>query len=454
MDMITKETRERLQPEEVEYRVNKQAVEKKPATYLKGEIEKNELRLNEERLLMEILLRYEVKKWEMLFWKKLKACRDQIGDDREKEKGRLTMEWRANCWKRLNAQMHAAQERWAEFDDTDRDRLSHQWASSIAQLFGGVDQPFAFGGIEHTESISLSRGDFVVRFIMNSGRVFSETHLPVSDEICPRIEDEMDDIEFRLRLGSDLGRFNLFWDDDCLFNCRYSRSKWLYLKQDPTIPLEIYSRALKRNKNITHIDFDHDFDVKWIQTIICDLPWVTSISRRSGTTLAWTIHRDLLFIGSTNNDLVAFAKEIRPKLDPFSTYIFTDFVGFKFDMPVQSGSLTNARVVISFVAPSGQSLVLRLKHSGSQNGALEVTLGPTMIQLNSSSMSDSLLTIDDITLHPMQDPRTSESDSTGLSFEPGDRNDIIIDFFRSESYWRHSHLHDIELLDESGLEKW
>ena len=141
-------------------------------------------------------------------------------------------------------------------------------------------------------------------------------------------------------------------------------------------------------------------------------------------------------------------------MDPFSAYIFTYAVG----SDVWLGKLTSsASVLISFVAPSGQSLVLRVKHCGGQNPshALEVTLGRTTIQLEPSSKSKSLLTIDDITLHPIQDPGTSESDSdhTGLSFKPGVRNDIFIHFgFRWN--WRQHFLHDIELLDESGFEKW
>ena len=135
---------------------------------------------------------------------------------------------------------------------------------------------------------------------------------------------------------------------------------------------------------------------------------------------------------------------------PSSSYIFTDVK----DYCVCSGSLqSNASVLISFVAPSGQSLVLRLKHSGGQNETLEVTLGPTIIQLKPSSKSETLLTIDDIPLHPIQDPGTSESDHTGLSFDPGVRNDIVINL-RSEARWSGRSLHDIELLDESGFEKW
>ena len=51
----------------------------------------------------------------------------------------------------------------------------------------------------------------------------------------------------------------------------------------------------------------------------------------------------------------------------------------------------NAKVLISFVAPtSGKSLALRLKHSGREDGPLEVTLGLTITQLNPSSQSSHL----------------------------------------------------------------
>ena len=170
--------------------------------------------------------------------------------------------------------------------------------------------------------------------------------------------------------------------------------------------------------------------------------------------------QDILFCKSTHDarDMITFAKEIRPKLDLSSTYIFTDAEGTDID---DSGNLwNNARVLITFVAPtSGQSLTLRLKHSGEEDLPLIVTLGSTMIKLNSSSKSS--LTIDDITLHPIQVPGSSESDR--LSFKPEIWNDIVIQFEGSlktlEAFlsWRQGHtlhhkLHDIELLDEAGLE--
>ena len=369
---------------------------------------------------MELLLICEVKQWELLFWKEMKAFLDAIGNDRGEEKERLTREWRANCWKRLNSHMHAAQKRWSESEDIDNVvLLRREWSSSIMQFFEGVEIP---------DSISLSK---LKEDIKNSDIKEVLVYL--------RLEEEIEDTEFRLKLGEDLRRFDLFWDNYSLFQCRYSRSKWLYLRQHPTIPLEIYSRALERNKNITHISFSPHSDVNGFHAIIRDLTWVTSISHRKDWLPAIN-HRDLLFIKSqaTNNDLISFAKDIRPKLDSCSTYIFTDVEGFHMDPGRLRG---DARVLISFVAPSGESLVLKVKHSGSEDAPLEVTLGSIIIQLNPSSKS--LLTIDDITLHSTQDP---EPDHPGLLFEREVRNDIIINFTGGIHFIR-----DVELLDKSGL---
>ena len=258
-----------------------------------------------------------------------------------------------------------------------------------------------------------------------------------------RITNEIEDIEFRLKRGSDLGGFDQFWDDDNLFECRYSRSKWLRFYQTPTVPLEVYSHALKRNENIIHIAFDctnSDFDVNMF---LCDLPWVISITPERFATIR-AVRRDLLFIKSKSNDLDTFAKEI--KLDPPSTYIFSDAGIFV----VSSNKLNHdGRVLISFVAPtSGKTLILRVNHSG-EDAPLEVTLGSTKIQLNPSSKSS--LTIDDITLYPIEVSGPSESDR--FSFVPEVRNDVFIRFIRPDDYRLHGHfLHDIDLFDEDGLE--
>ena len=179
------------------------------------------------------------------------------------------------------------------------------------------------------------------------------------------------------------------------------------------------------------------------------------------TSISWNlfespsaIDRDPLFIKSTNNDLITFAKEIRLKLpvDDFSTYIFTDahdhdlVEGYLADDRPLVKLAYNARVLFSFVGPiNDQNLILRLEHSGGKDAPLEVTLGSTITQLNTSSKSS--LTIDDIILYP--NPGPSESDH--LSFEPGIRNDIVIQFRnRYRSGWHHNLIHDIDLLDKAG----
>ena len=42
----------------------------------------------------------------------------------------------------------------------------------------------------------------------------------LDEEIRLRMENEIEDTEFRLKLGSRTGRFEQFWDDDALFECR------------------------------------------------------------------------------------------------------------------------------------------------------------------------------------------------------------------------------------------
>ena len=171
-------------------------------------------------------------------------------------------------------------------------------------------------------------------------------------ESSDRIQIEIEDAEFRLKRGSDLGRFDQFWDDYTLYDCRYSRSKWLYFSQsNSTVPLGVYSHYLKGNKNITHITFGcmrSDFDVN---RFLCDLPWVTSISPDRDAAIP-AVPRDLLFIESIN-DLNTFAKEI--KSDSSSTYIFSDVTTF--DLYSDKFG-DDARVLISFIAPQHLAKVL------------------------------------------------------------------------------------------------
>ena len=310
----------------------------------------------------------------------------------------------------------------ADVDDKNQfiEGLSEEWALLISQHFDGVRE---------RDITSLSNLRRQIRDEDKEKRL--------------RKENEIEDIEFRLKRGSKLGRFDQFWDDHTLFNCRYSRSKWLNLRKLSTVPLEVYSHALKGNKNITHIAFRYmgsDFDVN---LFLCDLPWVTSITPDRSVVIP-SVPRDLLFIKSTNNVLNTFAKEI--KLVPSSTFIFLDAEFFD----VYPGKLTgNARVSISFVAPtSGKSLTLRVKHSGKKDAHLEVTLGSTKFQLNPPSRSS----FTDISLYPIEasDPPISEH----LSFVAEVRSDIFIRFsYKPANFDFHGHyLHDIELLDDAGME--
>ena len=429
MEVITKETKERFQGEAgVEYyRVNGEMVEKETATRSSEVIERM---LSSEQYMMELLLLYEVTKWEELFWIKLEAFLDQIGN-REEEKERLRREWRADCWKRLNPQMHAAKKRCTK--ERDGVALGKRWVSSISRFFEGIQKQNSKFPSELWAWIEQHQNEV----------------------ICLRMEKEIEDTEFRLKRGSELHRFDQFWDDDTLFKCRYTRSKWLYLRQYlSTAPFDILSHALKGNKNIIHITLsylDSDSDVNRFQDTICELPWVTSICRDSSQDSygRLPIQRNLLFI---NNDFRELPEHLQLELDsdPFSTYIFTDAKGS--DMSYSGKIGIDAKVFISFVAPeSGKILILRLKHSAKKNasGSIEVTLGSTPgIELHPSSAS---LTIDDIILYPnypILGP--SEFNRHQLSFKAGIRNDIIIQFrglAEDELF-----LHDIELLDEAGLD--
>ena len=188
------------------------------------------------------------------------------------------------------------------------------------------------------------------------------------------------------------------------------------LFEHPVVRVQ-YSHALKGNKNITHISFyrmESDFDVN---QFLCDLPWVTSISPDRDVAIP-AIPRNLLFINSSNN-LKTFVKEI--KSDSSSTYVFSDAGFFGMYSSILRG---DARVLISFVAPnSGKTLILRIKHSGGKKDPpLEVTLGSSNIHLNPSSKSS--LTIDDITLYPIEVSNPSDH----LSFVPEVRNNIYIQF--------------------------
>ena len=94
-----------------------------------------------------------------------------------------------------------------------------------------------------------------------------------------RLTREMANIKDRLNQG--LERCSEFWSDEKVLECRHSRSKWLIpFGSQLKTPLEVYSHALKGNKNIIDIFFgdlkSHD-DYRSIADTIGDLPSVTMI---------------------------------------------------------------------------------------------------------------------------------------------------------------------------------
>ena len=137
-----------------------------------------------EQCAMELLLVCEVKEWEQLFWNRFNFFLVQISKYRVGETERLTREWRANCWRRLNSQMDAAQKRMADVDDEDENlelgRLLKEWALCISQFFEGVENP---------DGITLPK---LRRQIREKNRM----------------QIEIEDTAFRLKRGSDLGRFH------------------------------------------------------------------------------------------------------------------------------------------------------------------------------------------------------------------------------------------------------
>ena len=105
---------------------------------------------------------------------------------------------------------------------------------------------------------------------------------------------------------------------------------------------------------------------------------------------------------------------------------------------MHSGRLPNNPISLKFVAPTfashgGQSLILRLKHSGQEDHPL--ALGSTTVLLKSSSKSS----LTNITLFPILGHSESDSETDHLSFKPGIRYDIVIQF-GGLTYWGRGHL--------------
>ena len=395
-----------------------------------GERQEMEHQLIDERRWMEMLLVYEVERWEEQLWERRRLF---VGNSREKE--RLAREWRANCWKRLDAGIRAMDARMdaAKPTSTANSIEYHIWwiwkdmHDDIQQAWQDLVERF----MEH-ETSSSSPSMPLQSLEHGLGKITKPTRLGFDDDlsiellqkqreqIASRLRRELEDVEFRLTQGLD--HCDQFQVDEQLLRCRHSQKKTLILHK-PRLepPLEAYSRALKQNKAPTYIvffNFDSDDHCRWIANTIRDLLWVTSI---------WVLGRDLL--PAIDRSIPLFIDDVR---DPdIKTFLENDS-----QLAHSQGTfvfITRDAIAVSFVGPTSGHLVLRLKHrSIRESTSLKIT--GTSLQLSISSS----LTIDDITLH------ATPSESDKPSFEPGIRNNLIIQVMR-QSY----SIDDIQLLDQN-----
>ena len=403
--------------------------------------EEIELLFIDERCWVEKLLVFEVERWEEQV---LGMVEEFVGRDGVPEKERLMREWRANCWKRLDANIRAMDARMEDAKTKAnagasevRSRKWHGGHFDIRYHWQSVVERFVESSTPSPLfSMPSSRLEGDVREIVGHNTPFWWTynlnaaqqrrvrkHL---EEMASRLEKELEDVEFRLNQG--LERCDEFRDDPKLFQCRHARSKWLILNQTfLKTPFEAYSRALKQNSSFTYIIFDKfqsEDEYQAIADTIRDTPWVTSIWVEDRRCLP-DIQRDTpLFVHDDHGsaDLKTFL-ENDPRLarsrDTFT--FFSDLFTF----------------AISFVGPTSTSLI-RITHRSTDPDA---TL--TVKEASLHFTVPSLLTVDDITLH------ASPSESDKSSFQPdstGTRRNLIIQVTANvHSYF----IHDIRLLDEA-----
>jgi hypothetical protein len=179
--------------------------------------------------------------------------------------------------------------------------------------------------------------------------------------------------------------------------------------------------------------------------MICSMPSLTSIYVLDGNAARQLldVQRDtLLFIDTyaTNTSAIFdFLNDNKSQLEKtHQTYIFFSSGHSPFfdsqDMMLRTGST----ITISFSGPTSGNLILRLRHrSGPVDTALVVTTESSTFELPIPP-SD---TTHNITLH------ANPGSSGHLSFEPGTRNNLVIEISSNAAYAQYR-LRDIQLLDE------
>ena len=234
MRWVMRETRERFEGRETVRRVDGDTCAalfagEPDAKVVDGELEK--LLIDEWRL-MELLLVYEVESWEEQLWERRRLF---VGGSPEKE--RLTREWRANCWKRLDANILAMDARMDAAKTTANSNefdLSWNARNDIQQAWRALVDRF-MGRDTYSPSMPLQRliediGEITKpRTWWPNNSLNVEVFVKQPKEMLSRSRRELQDIEERLTQG--LERCDQFWVDEQLLGCRHSQSRILILNK-------------------------------------------------------------------------------------------------------------------------------------------------------------------------------------------------------------------------------
>ena len=394
---------------------------------------------------MELLWVYEAERWAEKFWEKVAGF---IGNDEDPETARLLREWRANCWKKLDANSRAMHDRMLSEEPSANAEIRAEWQAahegirrawqSVIGRFLKAERPSHLSALpfDNLDDLLRQRQERAMASLLEGERRISQLS-PLRqqqigehhEEMMNRIMREIEDVEARLNRG--LQDCDQFWSDEKLVECRYTRSRRLALpKTLVKAPLVEYCRALKQNQRILYVDFntwDSSDELRLIRYTIGELPWLTSIS---------ILHREIPFFLKVDRTTPLFiddplGSDMEYFLDndaklaqhPGTFIFFSHLVHFTF--------------AISFVGPTSGSLILRIRHRSSYPKQTLVVKGTSSFQLPVSS----LLTVDDITLYP------SDSKIDWLSFNPGTRKHLIIQVTGDRTLY---FLDDVQLLDESG----
>jgi hypothetical protein len=212
------------------------------------------------------------------------------------------------------------------------------------------------------------------------------------------------------------------------------------LAEHPWISTPVRSRR----DDVIFVAFICCNDDDGVADTIHHMPYLTSVYTYSNH--LGDIQRDTpLFINTRGADIVAFLKHNELQFaETHRTFIYIQTGnGFSSRLHAQLGLLSSSTIVISFFGPTSGSLTLRLRHRASLPGVTlaigDMTGSPTF-----EFPIPSVLTVDDITLHPRPAPPGC------ISFKQGTRNNVQLIVRAPTTSSGHYWPQDIQLLDEAG----